>query len=110
MISSSSRVQLFTETSTIRAKLPKLFKLRTLSLLAEKVEDIIRPAASALLIPTSELLERQPLRILVAPSGFKESLGPEDVAHAVFAKSSMVHRRSYDNYLYMVAEKVPVGL
>ncbi|KAJ4345051.1 hypothetical protein N0V95_005993 [Ascochyta clinopodiicola] len=35
--------------------------------------------------PTSEILGGQPLRVLIAPSGFKESLGPEHVADAIEA-------------------------
>jgi len=51
---------------------------------AEKLENIINsPASSAPPPPTLELLERQPLKILITPSRFKSSFGPEHVANAI---------------------------
>jgi glycerate kinase len=65
-------------------KLPRLSTLKTFNLPPHKVEDLINSAASSSLpTPVSEALGGHPLRILIAPSGFKESLGPEAVADAI---------------------------
>jgi glycerate kinase len=45
----------------------------------------VHPASAVLQTPTSEILDGHPLRVLIAPSGFKESLGPEHVADAIEA-------------------------
>lgn len=51
-----------------------------------EVDDLIKSAAtSALPTPVSNTLGVHPLRILIAPSGFKESLGPEAIADAIEA-------------------------
>jgi glycerate kinase len=68
-----------------RPVVPKLSSLKTFNLPPQKVEDIITSAASAIPTPTSELLGGHPFRVLIAPSGFKESLGPENVADAIEA-------------------------
>jgi glycerate kinase len=68
----------------IRPKLPRLSTLKTFNLPPQQVDDFINSATStALPTPTSEILGGHPLRILIAPSGFKESLGPEHVADAI---------------------------
>ena len=73
-------------THSFRPKVPLLGTLKTINLPARQVEDLITSAASsALSTPVSELLGTHPLRILIAPSGFKESLGPEAVADAIEA-------------------------
>jgi glycerate kinase len=72
-------------TTVKRPQLPLLRSLRTCSLPPVQVEEILVSASSMLASPTSENLGDQPLRILVAPSGFKESLGPEQVADAIEA-------------------------
>ncbi|KAF2789738.1 glycerate kinase [Melanomma pulvis-pyrius CBS 109.77] len=75
-----------TITPSTRPKLPDLATLPTFSLLPEKVDGIITAtASSALPTPTLDIFGGHPLRILIAPSGFKESLGPEDVADAIEA-------------------------
>ncbi|OAL55523.1 glycerate kinase [Pyrenochaeta sp. DS3sAY3a] len=71
--------------TTIRPKLPKLRSLKTFNLPQQEVDEVLQSAASLLPTPTSEILGGHPLRILVAPSGFKESLGPEQVADAIEA-------------------------
>ncbi|KAF2012919.1 glycerate kinase [Aaosphaeria arxii CBS 175.79] len=75
-----------TEPSKRRPTLPRLATLDTFNLPEEKVDSMIAPTtSSALPTPTSELLGGHPFRILIAPSGFKESLGPERVADAIEA-------------------------
>ncbi|KAF2877687.1 glycerate kinase [Massariosphaeria phaeospora] len=70
----------------MRPALPRLSTLKTFNLPPQKVEDLINSAVSTtILTPTSDLLFGHPLRVLVAPSGFKESLGPEHVADAIEA-------------------------
>lgn len=69
----------------VRPAVPKLSTLKTFNIPPQKVEDIITSATSALPTPTSELLGGHPFRVLIAPSGFKESLGPEHVADAIEA-------------------------
>jgi glycerate kinase len=68
-----------------RPALPRLCTLRTFNLPQAEVDDVLLSAASMLPTPTSEILGNHPLRILIAPSGFKESLGPEQVADAIEA-------------------------
>ncbi|KAF1949637.1 glycerate kinase [Byssothecium circinans] len=66
--------------------LPRLSTLKTFNLPSQKVDDFITSATStAIGTPTLELLGGQPLRVLIAPSGFKESIGPEHVADAIEA-------------------------
>jgi glycerate kinase len=72
------------QSGAIRPALPRLRTLKTFNLPPEQVEEVLLSAASMLPTPTSEILDH-PLRILVAPSGFKESLGPEQVADAIDA-------------------------
>ncbi|KAJ4287706.1 hypothetical protein N0V90_012409 [Kalmusia sp. IMI 367209] len=70
----------------IRPKLPRLHTLKTFNLPPHKVDDLLTSAAtSALATPSTEFFGGRPLNILVAPSGFKESLGPESVADAIEA-------------------------
>lgn len=72
------------DSPTVRPKLPRLNTLKTFNLPSDKVDDLITSgASSALPTPTADILGGHPLRILVAPSGFKESLGPESVADAI---------------------------
>ena len=52
-----------------------------MTLTAPVVPTLITPALTAPRVSTS----RRPLRVLVAPSGFKESLGPDEVAAAIAA-------------------------
>ncbi|KAF2182886.1 glycerate kinase [Zopfia rhizophila CBS 207.26] len=61
----------------------KTISLKTGGLPSQSAEDTISSAASMLHTPTSEILGERPLQILVAPSGFKESLGPEQVADCI---------------------------
>lgn len=75
----------FPGSATIRPKLPKLRSLKTFNLPQQEVDEVLQSASSMLPTPTSEILGGHPLRILVAPSGFKESLGPEHVADAIEA-------------------------
>ncbi|CBX96869.1 hypothetical protein LEMA_P100000.1 [Plenodomus lingam JN3] len=70
---------------SIRPKMPRLRTLKTFNLPQQQVDEVLLSASSMLPTPTSEILEGHPLRILVAPSGFKESLGPEQVADAIEA-------------------------
>lgn len=70
---------------TSRPKLPRLRTLKTFNLPAQQVDEVLLSASSLLPTPTSEILGGHPLRILIAPSGFKESLGPEHVADAIEA-------------------------
>ncbi|USP80867.1 Glycerate kinase [Curvularia clavata] len=83
--------------------LPQLRQLRTsetFNLPAPQMNDGVRAASAVVQTPTSELLSGHPLRVLIAPSGFKESLGPEQVADAIEAgiakvldKSSVIMRK-----------------
>lgn len=66
-----------------RPKLPRLRTLKTFNLQAQQVDEVLLSASSLLPTPTSEILGGHPLRVLIAPSGFKESLGPEHVADAI---------------------------
>ncbi|CAN9169676.1 unnamed protein product [Alternaria alternata] len=70
---------------TLPPQLPRLLSLKTLNLPQQQVDDLVNPASAVLSTPASEILGGHPLRILVAPSGFKESLGPEHVADAIEA-------------------------
>jgi glycerate kinase len=67
----------------IRPKMTRVLSLKTLSLSQQQLDKPTHPASSALPIQTIDILREHPLRILVAPSGFKESLGPERVADAI---------------------------
>lgn len=70
----------------IHPKLPRLNTLKTFGLPPQEVDNLISSAASAdPSTPVSETLGGHSLRILIAPSGFKESLGPEHVADAIEA-------------------------
>jgi len=71
--------------SSDRPKLPRLRTLKTSNLPLAQVDEVLLSAASLISTPTSEILGGHPLRILIAPSGFKESLGPEQVADAIEA-------------------------
>lgn len=73
------------ETLVARPKLPRLRTLKTFNLPPQQVDEVLLSASSLLPTPTSEILGGHPLRILIAPSGFKESLGPEHVADAIEA-------------------------
>lgn len=66
-----------------RPKLPRLRTLKTFNLPTQQIDEVLLSASSLLPTPTSEILGGHPLRILIAPSGFKESLGPEQVADAI---------------------------
>lgn len=68
-----------------RPKLPRLRTLKTFNLPPQQVDEVLLSASTLLPTPTSEILGGHPLRILIAPSGFKESLGPEHVADAIEA-------------------------
>ena len=74
-----------TASPTIPPQLPRLLSLKTLNLPRQQVDELVHPSSAVLSTPTSEILGGHPLRILVAPSGFKESLGPEHVADAIEA-------------------------
>ena len=69
----------------VRPKLPRLRTLKTFNIPQAQVDEVLLSASSLLPTPTSEILGGHPLRILIAPSGFKESLGPEHVADAIEA-------------------------
>lgn len=71
--------------AAVRPQLPRLRTLKTFNLPPAQVEEALISASSMLPTPTSEILGCHPLRILVAPSGFKESLGPEQVADGIEA-------------------------
>lgn len=73
------------DTLATRPKLPRLRTLKTFNLPPQQVDEVLLSASSLLPTPTSEILGGHPLRILIAPSGFKESLGPEHVADAIEA-------------------------
>lgn len=66
-------------------QLPRLLSLKRLNLPQQRVDELMHAESAVLPTPTSEILGEHPLRILVAPSGFKESLGPEHVADAIEA-------------------------
>ncbi|KAF1844557.1 glycerate kinase [Cucurbitaria berberidis CBS 394.84] len=68
-----------------RPKLPRLRTLKTSNLPPQQVEEALLSESYIVSSPTSEILHGHPLRILIAPSGFKESLGPEHVADAIEA-------------------------
>lgn len=72
-------------TSGARPKMPRLRTLKTFNLPQAQVDEVLMSASSLIPTPTSEILCGYPLRILIAPSGFKESLGPEQVADAIEA-------------------------
>lgn len=65
--------------SVIRPKMPRLRTLKTFNIPQAQVDEVLLSASSLLPTPTSEILGGHPLRVLIAPSGFKESLGPEQV-------------------------------
>jgi glycerate kinase len=71
--------------SSGRPQLPRLRTLKTTNLPLAQVDEVILSATSLISTPASEILGGHPLRILIAPSGFKESLGPEQVADAIEA-------------------------
>ena len=73
------------DTLANRPKLPRLRTLKTFNLPPQQVDEVLLSASTLLPTPTSEILGGHPLRILIAPSGFKESLGPEHVADAIEA-------------------------
>lgn len=73
------------DTRANRPKLPRLRTLKTFNLPPQQVDELLLSASTPLPTPTSEILGGHPLRILIAPSGFKESLGPEHVADAIEA-------------------------
>lgn len=73
------------ETPVSRPKLPRLRTLKTFNLPPQQIDEVLLSASSLLPTPTSEILGGRPLSILIAPSGFKESLGPEQVADAIEA-------------------------
>jgi glycerate kinase len=68
---------------TIRPKMTRLLSLKTISLPKQQLDETAHSPTPALHTPTFEILREHPLRILIAPSGFKESLGPERVADAI---------------------------
>jgi glycerate kinase len=68
-----------------RSRVPQLRTLKTFDLPPAQMEGVLSSSVLMLPTPTSELLGNHPLRILVAPSGFKESLGPEQVADSIEA-------------------------
>lgn len=69
----------------ILPQLPRLRALKTFNLPPQQVDELVHPSSAVLRTPTSEILGGNPLRVLIAPSGFKESLGPEHVADAIEA-------------------------
>ena len=73
------------DTLASRPKLPRLRTLKTFNLPPQQVDEVLLSASTLLPTPTSEILGGHPLKILIAPSGFKESLGPEHVADAIEA-------------------------
>lgn len=82
------------------SQVPPLRSLKTFNLPPEQVDELMHPASAVSQTPTSEILKGHPLRVLIAPSGFKESLGPEQVADAiesgitkVLDKSSVILRK-----------------
>ncbi|KAH7089594.1 glycerate kinase [Paraphoma chrysanthemicola] len=81
----SPTIQPLHPTSDTRPKMPRLRTLKTFNLPQAQVDEVLMSASSLLPTPTSEILGGHPLRILIAPSGFKESLGPEHVADAIEA-------------------------
>jgi glycerate kinase len=88
--------------SAMRPALPRLRTLKTFNLPPAQVEEVLLSAASMVPTPTSEILDN-PLRILIAPSGFKESLGPEQVADAIDAG----FRRVLDEK-FVIMRKLPL--
>lgn len=74
--------------------------LRSFALQRSKTDDVLLSPSLLPLTSTPDKLGPRPLRILVAPSGFKESLGPEHVANAIEAgirrvlnnKSAILHK------------------
>ncbi|KAF1364119.1 glycerate kinase [Lizonia empirigonia] len=65
--------------------LPTLRTLKTFNLPPQQVDEVLLSASTLLPTPTSKVLSGHPLRVLITPSGFKESLGPEHVADAIEA-------------------------
>ncbi|KAH6642382.1 glycerate kinase [Boeremia exigua] len=63
------------DTLASRPKLPRLRTLKTFNLPQQQIDEVLLSASTLLPTPT----------ILIAPSGFKESLGPEHVADAIEA-------------------------
>jgi glycerate kinase len=60
-----------------------LVSLKVNNLPNQRVDEAVYLTPSARNTSTFDTLRRNPLRILIAPSGFKESLGPEQVADAI---------------------------
>jgi glycerate kinase len=87
-----------------RPELPRLRTLKTFNLPKTRVEDGTLSAVSLVPTPTSEIIGSRPLRILIAPSGFKESLGPEHVADAIEAGV----RRVLDDDRSVIVRKLPL--
>ncbi|KAF2128800.1 glycerate kinase [Dothidotthia symphoricarpi CBS 119687] len=70
----------------VRPRPQRRITLKTSGLPQVKVDELVHSASPARQTPTTELqslLDENPLRILIAPSGFKESLGPEQIASAI---------------------------
>lgn len=70
-------------TTALAPQITRLLSLKTFDLPQQQADDLTHSASAVLPTPTSDILGGHPLRILVAPSGFKESLGPEHVADAI---------------------------
>ncbi|KAI4631219.1 hypothetical protein J4E83_002750 [Alternaria metachromatica] len=81
-------------TTALAPQITRLLSLKTFDLPQQQADDLTHSASAVLPTPTSDILGGHPLRILVAPSGFKESLGPEHVAHAIEAGIRKVLDRS----------------
>ncbi|KAH8712142.1 glycerate kinase [Phaeosphaeriaceae sp. PMI808] len=64
---------------------PQLRTSNTFSLVQGRLSSTLDPLSTTVPAPRSDILDNRPLRIQVAPSGFKESLGPEHVADAIEA-------------------------
>jgi hypothetical protein len=58
---------------------------RSSNLPQQQVDEVLLSASKLLPTPTSEIFGDYPLRVLIAPSGFKENLDPEYVADAIEA-------------------------
>lgn len=74
-----------TRTEQPSTKRQKFQALQTISLRRSRTDELLLSASSFSPSPAPEILETRPLRVLIAPSGFKESLGPEHVANAIEA-------------------------
>ncbi|KAF2627055.1 glycerate kinase [Macroventuria anomochaeta] len=73
------------DTLASHPKLPRPRTLKTFNLPPQQVDEVLLSASTLLPTPASDILGGYPLRILIAPFGFKESLGPEHVADAIEA-------------------------